>query len=143
MVFSQNRDDIRQHFYTVWKKYNDQKKLDPLEQLIANVIRLHPEYHILLATPDNIAKDFTPEMGETNPFLHMGMHIGLYEQLATQRPVGINKIYEKLLTIYEDKHTAEHKMMECLGESLWQAQRDNVMPDETKYLSCLKKLAGL
>jgi len=32
-------------------------------------------------------------------------------------------------------------MIECLGQALWLAQRDNTMPDDNAYLSCLKKLS--
>ena len=85
--------------------------------------------------------DYTPEMGQTNPFLHMGMHIALYEQLSTNRPAGIKDVYEKLQRKTEDIHETEHRMMECLGEAMWQAQRNNTMPDDASYLLCLKKLS--
>lgn len=140
MLFSNDRNDIRQHFFVVWKKFNDKQALDPLESLIANVIRLHPEYHSLLEDTQSLNKDYTPEMGQSNPFLHMGMHIGLYEQLSTNRPAGIKDVYEKLQIKTGDIHEAEHLMMECLGEAMWQAQRDNAMPDDASYLACLKKL---
>jgi hypothetical protein len=32
-------------------------------------------------------------------------------------------------------------MMQCLSEALWQAQRNNAMPDESAYLACLKRLS--
>ena len=140
MVFSNNRDDIRQHYYLVWQKQRNGQSLDALEQLICNIINLHPEYHGMLENKDNVGKDYTPEMGQTNPFLHMGMHIALHEQLSTQRPAGINAVYEKLVKKLGDQHEAEHQMMECLGEALWKAQRNNTMPDESAYLNCLKKL---
>jgi len=137
-----NRNDIRQHFFAIWKKHNDKQTLDPMENLIANIIRLHPEYHSLLENDETLDNDYTPEMGKTNPFLHMGMHIALYEQLSTKRPPGINEVFEKLQIKTGDVHTTEHRMMECLGEAMWQAQRDNSAPDDVKYLTCLQKLVA-
>ena len=32
-------------------------------------------------------------------------------------------IYKKLCTKYADPHEAEHQMIECLAESIWEAQR--------------------
>ncbi len=142
MLFGNDRNDIRQHFFNVWQKFTNKQPLEPMEEIIANVIKLHPEYHSLLEDTQSLDKDYTPEMGHTNPFLHMGMHIALHEQLTTNRPAGIKQAYEKLQTKTNDIHETEHRMMECLGEAMWQAQRNNTMPDETAYLDCLKKLAG-
>ena len=115
----------------------------PLEEMIVSVIALHPEYHGLLGNPDIADKDWLPDDGETNPFLHMGMHIAIQEQLSTDRPAGIAGIYKSIVEAIGDAHEADHKVMECLGEMLWQAQRENRMPDEQAYLNCLRKLAGI
>ena len=116
--------------------------LDGIEVLVAKVIRAHPEYHAVLAKRDTSEdRDYLPESGETNPFLHMGMHIALREQANTDRPAGIGKIYARMVEM-RGQHEAEHAMMECLGESLWRAQRDNRAPDEAAYLECLKKIGG-
>ncbi len=136
----QSRDEVRQMYLTVWHKLQQKMPLEPMEALIADVIEIHPEYHTLLENDDDIKQqEFTPEQGQTNPFLHMGMHIALREQAAADRPVGIKAIHQKLLT-QKGQHKAEHDMMECLGQSLWNAQRNNQLPDEAAYLDCLKKL---
>ncbi len=135
-----SRDDIRRVYLDVWQKVQAGRLLEPMEALIAEVIENHPEYHALL-DDDNAAieQEFTPEMGRTNPFLHMGMHIAIREQTGTDRPPGIREVYHKLAAA-RGQHEAEHAMMECLGEALWNAQRNNQPPDETAYLDCLKKL---
>ena len=115
--------------------------MEPLESLIANVIGQHPEYHAMLQSEDALEKDFTPEQGQSNPFLHMGMHISLAEQISTDRPAGIRDTYQKIRNKLGDAHAAEHHMMECLGLALWEAQQQNRAPDEQAYLECLKKLA--
>lgn len=136
----QSRDEVRQVYLNVWHKIQHNLLLEPIEAIIADVIEIHPEYHGLLEHSDSIKEqDFTPEQGQTNPFLHMGMHIALREQTDADRPVGTREIYRKLV-LARGQHEAEHAMMECLGEALWQAQRDNRPPDESAYLECLKKL---
>lgn len=141
-MFGQDRSQLRHLFFAAWHKYLAQQPLDPLEQLIATIVQQHPEYHALLEDETtNLDKDYTPEMGQTNPFLHMAMHIAIQEQLATQRPDGITERYQKLMQIYKDAHAVEHQMMECLAEMMWQSQRDGALPDEAAYLKCLQQQA--
>ncbi len=136
----QSRDEIRQVYLKVWQKMQNQSVLEPLEAIIADVIKLHPEYHSMLETGETAKqKDFSPEDGQTNPFLHMGMHITLREQAGGDRPAGILDIYAKLVQ-QKGIHETEHAMMECLGQTLWNAQRDDAMPDENAYLACLRQL---
>lgn len=139
-MFVQDRDTGRRIFFEIWRKYQEKLTvLEPLEELILGVILDHTEYHPLLQDPDsNLGQEFTPEMGQSNPFLHMGMHIAIQEQVSTDRPTGITILYQQLLKRSSDRHGLEHRMMECLGESLWLAQRNNTMPDEAAYLECLK-----
>jgi hypothetical protein len=87
-----------------------------------------------------LAAEFTPEGGRENPFLHMGLHLAIREQVATDRPPGINEIHEKLSARLGDAHAAEHAMLEPLAEALWEAQRSGLMPDEQVYLERLRKL---
>jgi len=102
-MFGQDRSQLRHLFFAAWHKYLAQQPLAPLEQLIASIVQQHPEYHTLLENePTNLDKDYTPEMGQTNPFLHMAMHIAIQEQLATHRPDGITELHQKLMQIYKD-----------------------------------------
>ena len=138
-MFGQDRTELRQMFFTSWKKHQNKQLMEPLEALVAKIIELHPEYHALLEDQETLDKDYTPEMGQTNPFLHMAMHISIQEQLSTKRPTGIDQLYQSMLQKNKDPHETEHLMMECLGKMLWEAQSQNRMPDENDYLSCLKK----
>jgi hypothetical protein len=89
---------------------------------------------------DELNKDYTPDAGKTNPFLHMGLHLGIREQIATNRPLGISSIYAALTAKIGDAHLAEHRMIDCLAETLWEAQGQNTAPDEQKYLDRLHHL---
>jgi len=141
MMFGQDRNQMRQYFQTCWQKFRAEQPLEPLEALIAGVVADHPEYHALIESDDSaLEKDYTPEDGQTNPFLHMGMHISIREQVQTDRPPGIKTAHEQLSNKLGDTHEAEHQIQECLGVSLWEAQRSNTMPDEEKYLECIRKL---
>ena len=136
----QSRDQIRQVYLDVWQKLSSGTLLEPMEALIAEIIELHPEYHALLNGGEDIkAMDFSLEGGQTNPFLHMGMHIALREQVGSDRPAGVRAIHSRLSATH-GQHQAEHAMIECLGQVMWQAQRDQALPDEAAYLECLKKL---
>lgn len=139
-MFVQDRNEARDYFYQVWGKHKNRLPLEPIEVIISDVILEHPEYHHYLDEKEtSYENDFSPEQNESNPFLHMGMHIALKEQVSSDRPVGINSIFKKMMTKSISFHDAEHKMMECLGQTLWEAQRNNTFPDDNKYLECLKR----
>ncbi len=138
-LFTQDRDALRRAWADIWRKALANEPLDPLSQQVADIIREHPEYHTLLEK-GQISGEYLPEMGQTNPFLHMGMHLALREQVSTDRPSGIAHIHRQLTLRHGSTHEAEHVMMDCLAEALWQAQRTQQPPDEQAYLTCLKKL---
>lgn len=132
---------MRQVFFAAWQKKQQNQELSALEQMLVQVMLEHPEYHPVLNDPDAFAdRDWTPEQGQTNPFLHMAMHLGIHEQLAADMPTGIKLLYQQLLGKFNQPHDLEHKMMDCLGQALWQAQASGREPDMHEYLACLKKL---
>jgi len=139
-MLNQNRDSIRQMFFQAWKKHQQQQHLNNLEKQIVDVILQHPEYHFIFNQSEKyLTKDFFPELGETNPFLHLSLHLSIQEQINTNRPAGIKEIFT-LLCKNKPTHDAEHLMIDCLAEMLWQAQRAQQMPDESIYLAKLKAL---
>ena len=139
MIFGQDRLELRKMYSDAWQKHLDGAPLSPLEAQIADVVAQHPEYHDAVTDAD-LDKDYAPEAGSTNPFLHMGLHLGIREQLANDRPSGIAALYEALAAKTGDLHAAEHQMIECLAETLWEAQSQNRAPDEELYLERLKHL---
>lgn len=141
-MFGQDRDNLRRFFVDSWQKRQQGGQLQPLEALVADIVEKHPEYHPLLSDPDAaLALDATPESGQTNPFLHMAMHVALAEQLGSDRPAGFRDLYHRIVQLTGDPHQAEHQMMECLGLALWEAQRGGRQPDEASYLECLRRQA--
>lgn len=141
MFYGDTIQETRQMFFNSWEKYQQQKPLLPLEHEIVQVILAHPEYHKTLDNHNKFQQQtYYPELGETNPFLHMGLHLAIREQVATDRPLGINAAYKKLLAKYADPLAVEHLMMDQLAECLWLAQKNNLPPDELHYLTALDNL---
>ncbi len=139
MIFGQDRGELRKMYTDAWQKRCDGMPMSPLETQIADVIALHPEYHHAIVAAD-LDRDYTPEEGRTNPFLHMGLHLGIREQVSTNRPAGIADIFNRLAKPLGDPHAAEHQMIDCLAETLWEAQSRNGAPDEQQFLARLRRL---
>lgn len=139
-MFSPSRDEARQFFFDTWRKYRQREMLSAMENMALEVILLHPEYHAMLDDAERYQnKDYLPEMGDTNPFLHMSMHIAIKEQLSIDQPPGIRQRFERLLKSTGDEHAAMHQVMECLAEMIWQAQRNQTGYDASVYFECLDR----
>lgn len=137
----QSRDQLRRMYIDAWRKHRAGLPLEPLEAQIADVIELHPEYHAVLEDPERVLdRDYTPEGGESNPFLHMGLHLAVRDQIGTDRPLGIRQAFAQLAHKLGAEHDAEHLLMECLAETLWEAQRSGRAPDEQSYLERVYRL---
>ena len=138
-MFNPSRERARQFFFDTWRKYRNQEALEGLESVALAVILLHPEYHPLLDAPGRYQdRDYQPDAGAANPFLHLSMHLAIEEQLSVDQPPGIKAEFTRLTLKFGDRHAAFHEVLECLGETLWQAQRNNLALDALAYLACLK-----
>ena len=147
-LFNPSRDEVREFFFTTWSKYKSQESLTEMEKIAISIIHMHPEYHAFLDAPDKFKQqDYLPEFGESNPFLHMSLHISILEQISINQPIGISSIYETLKHKHHNRHQAEsehfaqHDMLECLAESIWHAQHNNTGLDPKHYLQLLKHKA--
>ncbi len=139
MIFATDRSELRQMYADAWRKSCAGEILSPLEAQIAQVIQDHPEYQPAM-TADTLEESYSPEGGQTNPFLHMGLHLAVREQVATNRPAGIAEVFEQLVTKAGERLAAEHQALDCLAEALWTAQNNNAAPDEQAYLENLRRL---
>lgn len=140
-MFAPSREQARRFFFDTWGKYRAATPLQGLETVALEVILLHPEYHAALEAPERSAdRDYTPEMGQTNPFLHLSLHLALEEQLSIDQPSGIRAAFEGVLHKRDNRHAALHAALECLGEMVWKSQRDGAPLDAQSYLQCLKRV---
>jgi hypothetical protein len=141
MFAGEGREQLRRRYLSAWRRFTAREPLEPLEAQIAAVVAEHPEYVGWLESGDEaLNAEFTPEGGRSNPFLHMGLHLAIREQVATDRPRGIARIHEDLTRRNGSAHAAEHAMIEPLAEALWAAQRSGQAPDEQAYLERLRRL---
>jgi hypothetical protein len=137
----ESREQLRRRYLHAWRKFSAREPLEPLEAQLAALIAEHPEYIGWLESGDAVLlADFTPEAGRENPFLHLGLHLAIREQVATDRPAGIALVHQQLTRRSESAHAAEHRMLEPLAETLWEAQRSGTAPDELAYLERLRGL---
>jgi hypothetical protein len=138
-MFNPTRDQVREMFFGAWQKYRAGEPLVGIETIALGVILQHPEYHAALGDPERTRdRDY---VDESNPFLHMSLHVALEEQLSIDQPPGIALRFRTLLSKFQDRHEALHQALECLAEMVWRSQRDGAAPDAAAYLSCLEKRA--
>ncbi|MBC8006682.1 MAG: DUF1841 family protein [Prolixibacteraceae bacterium] len=142
-MFNPSRADSRRFFFATWAKYRSHAPLEGLERTAIEIILLHPEHHALLDDSQrNLDRDFPPESGAVNPFLHLSLHLAIAEQLSIDQPRGISAACRELAGRAASEHDALHVLLECLGETVWQAQRNQAAPDETAYLECIRRRLG-
>lgn len=141
-MFNPSREQVRVFFCESWRKHRERLVLEGAEATAADLIEQHPEYHALLEnTQTAVEQEFTPESGQMNPFLHLSLHLAIADQISIDQPPGIRAAYHKLRTRL-DVHPAEHAILECLGETLWRAQREGGTLDADQYLECVRRAVG-
>lgn len=139
-MFDPNRDEVRQFYCSVWRKHQTLQPMEGSEITALPIVLAHPEYHALLEKRDvALEREFPPEGGQSNPFLHLSLHLAIAEQVAIDQPPGIRAQFERLLNQTGDVHPAQHAMMDCLVEMIWQAQRNGTGFDAIVYLDCLAR----
>ena len=141
-MFSPSQNDVRLFFCDAYRKQFEGSPLTPLEAVAADWIVEHPEYQQDLADADSaLTAVYDVDSGRTNPFLHLSMHLSITEQVSIDQPVGIKQAFELLAARRGSAHDAQHEVMECLGEMIWQSQRSGLPPDGERYIDCVRKRA--
>ncbi len=139
-MFNPTRDESRAFLFDLWEKHAAGAPLSALESMALAVVLEHPEYHAVLGDRERyLAREWKPEGGETNPFLHLMMHVAIEEQVSIDQPPGIRAAVQSLAAKRGSMHDARHDVMECLAEVIWQAQRNSMGFDNTTYLDCLAR----
>ena len=141
-MFDPSREQARQFFVDAWRKHKNREILTQMEVIGADLVAHHPEYHSLLEATDSVQKDFSPEDGQVNPFLHLSLHLAIEEQLSINQPPGIREAFEQCQAKHGDRHAALHDVLEALGETIWRAQRDQAPLDGLAYVEAVRKKAG-
>jgi len=139
-MFNPTRDQAREFLFDVWAKHRAGAALTPLESMTLAIVLEHPEYHPMLDDRERyLERDWRPEGGETNPFLHLQLHLAIEEQVSIDQPPGIAAAIAALAAARGSMHAARHEVMECLAEAIWQAQRHGASLDNAAYLDCIAR----
>jgi hypothetical protein len=142
-MFNPSREQVRRFFCDAWKKHLERLPLVGAEVTAVDIMLRHPEYHPLLADAEGaLEKEWAPEAGQMNPFLHLSLHLAIFEQVSIDQPPGIRAAFEALRARL-DPHEAEHAILECLGETIWRAQREGKPMDALAYLEGVRRAAGI
>ena len=141
-MFAPTQAEVRAFFIDATRKRREGSVLTPLETIAADWADAHPEYAVDLADAEAaLAADYGPESGRENPFLHLSMHLSISEQIGIDQPRGIRQAFELLSARLASAHEAQHEIMECLGQMLWESQRSGRPPDGDAYVDCVRRRA--
>ena len=142
-MFHPSQADVRRFFCAVHAKTQAGAPMEAIETLASLWIAEHPEYHAALSDVDAaLARDYDATPEQTNPFLHLSMHLSISEQCSIDQPRGIRQAVELLAKRLDDGlHDAHHATMECLGEMLWNSQQSGRPPDGDAYIAAVQRRA--
>lgn len=139
-MFAPTRDEARRYFAEAWRKHRAGAPVSALERKVVDIVAAHPDVQAHLDDARALERDYAPEGGATNPFLHLSLHLAVAEQLAIDQPPGLRAEFERLRSAHGDEHAALHDLLECLGEVVWQAQRAGTGPDAALYLALVRAM---
>jgi hypothetical protein len=142
-MFTPTQQDVRRFFCETYRKFHAKEILSPLEAIASDWIQQHSEYNEVLSDLDNaLHANYSMEQGNSNPFLHLSMHLSIAEQIAVDQPRGVRTAFETLASKLNSQHEAHHEIMECLGTMIWNSQRSGLPPDGEAYIETLRKRAS-
>ena len=142
IMFTPSKADVRRFFCAVYAKAQSGQAMEAIETIASLWINEHPEYHTELANVDAaLAGIDQPEDGKTSCFLHLSMHLSITEQCSIDQPRGIRQAVELLTHRLDSLHDAHHAAMECLGQMIWDSQRNGQAPDGNTYVACVQRQA--
>ena len=142
-MFTPSQQDVRRFFCETYRKLHAKEILTPLEAIASDWIQQHSEYDEVLSNLDTaLHANYSMEQGNSNPFLHLSMHLSIAEQIAVDQPRGVRTAFEMLASKLNSQHEAHHEIMECLGTMIWNSQRNGLPPDGEAYIEALRKRAS-
>jgi len=141
-MFNPSQADVRRFFCAVQAKVRAGEAMDALETLAGQWLQEHPEYEADLRDAEAaVQRSYDGSNGQSNPFLHLSMHLSISEQCSIDQPRGIRQAVELLVARRDSLHQAHHEAMECLGQMLWESQRSGHPPDGEAYVACVQRRA--
>jgi hypothetical protein len=141
-MFAPSQADVRRFFCSVYTKARTGVGLEAIEIIASQWIDEHPEYQAELSDIDAALRSMGQvDAANSNPFLHLSMHLSISEQSSIDQPRGIRQAIELLTHRRNSLHQAHHEAMECLGRMLWESQQAGRPPDGDAYIACVQRHA--
>lgn len=132
---------LRKVYFDSWHKSLRREILSPMEDMIVDIIKRHPEYHPIFSNANNFEELQEEKFAlDHNPFFHLALHVTVLEQVGANRPVGIRPLFRKLLRKIGDQTEVEHLIMECLARILVENFQQNDVENEKHYLEAIARL---
>ncbi len=130
----------RARFVQIWEKAKGNFPLEGEEAFFAQVMLEHREHHPVFDMGEAAFKiDFSARR-ETNPFLHISLHVMAEQQIASRQPVETEEVFLALKAGGALRHDVIHKIGGALAQVLQDAFLKNKPIDEVDYLVRLKNL---
>lgn len=128
-------NEYRVFFLQAWKKHLQGSKLSDLESQVRDVLLLYPQYI------SELNQDKTYPL-EDNPYIQMGLHLTVWDQVRTNRPEGIRPWFLEACVANSQKEV-EQLMLMVLRQTVYVSYQAGNLPCEQKYLNILKNSAKI
>lgn len=139
---SNDPSKLRKVYFDAWQKHLNGALLMPMEAMIVDLIATHPEYHPLFAVQENFERYEQEKFAlDHNPFFHLGLHLAIREQVMTDKPAGIRRLYQQLCARHGDAVAAEHQILPCLARLLTEQFNPlDQQSNDATYLEAIQKM---
>ena len=138
-----DRAQNRKLFHMLWERAqnDDFAGLDDEQRRIAEALKLHAdEYHNVFEFSDVVPdREFDPQKGEVNPFLHISIHAAVQAQLEAKDPIEVLQFYNAMRKKKCSHHDALHLILTILAPLMFRTMKSLMPFDNNRYLSLLKK----
>jgi len=131
---------FRQHLRLIWEvSALDQEGLSEEDQLLVEIMQLHPDYYDLWERLDEVSDDEIERDG-TNPVLHVLIHQIVENQIAAHNPPETAETVEQLVLQGLSRHEAVHKIGEVLAGDMMEMMQTKRTFDNQRYVQSLRQL---
>jgi hypothetical protein len=131
---------FQRHMHMVWElSALAEESLSDDDQVLAEIMQMHPEYYDLWSRLDEITDD---ELAQTpvNPVLHVLMHQIIENQIAGQTPPQAAATFNQLIQQGFTRHEAIHQIGKALAENMQQMIETDQNFTDQRYAQTLRQL---
>ncbi|MFQ5589482.1 MAG: DUF1841 family protein [Nitrospiria bacterium] len=130
------------NYAMIWQKMNEGADLIGDEALVADAIRLHPEFDSFWPNGDAAIQPQEIDGYVVNPLIHTGLHFIVEKQIQEKSPIETVTALDTLLENGTTRHDALHQMIGLWGELYFKSLRESSPLYEWEYVELLNRLAA-